>query len=72
MDTDTRTVQTSEMESVLFRLRCVYDTLMLIHSHSASKPLYCAADELMHITDEFADFLEEGSALDALKASGEN
>ena len=47
-------------------------TLMLIHSHSASKPLYCAADELMHITDEFADFLEEGSALDALKASGEN
>ena len=62
MDTDTRTVQASEMESVLFRLRCVYETLILIHGHSASKPLYCAADELMHITDEFADFLTDGAS----------
>ena len=60
MNTNTRTVQASEMESVLFRLRCVYDTLILIHSHSASKPLYCAADELKHITDKFADFLADG------------
>ena len=56
---DTCNVPVSEMESVLLRLQCVYDTLMLIHSHSFSKPLYCAADELMHITDEFSDFLEE-------------
>ena len=62
MDTDTRTVQVSEMENVLFRLRCVYDTLILIHSHSASRPLYCAADELMHIPDEFADFLANGAS----------
>ena len=34
---------------------------MLIHSHSFSKPLYCAADELMHVTDEFGDFLEESA-----------
>ena len=47
------------MENVLLKLQCVYDTLMLIHSHSFSKPLYCAADELLHITDEFKDFLEK-------------
>ncbi|MBQ6986059.1 MAG: hypothetical protein IJR48_04030 [Oscillibacter sp.] len=58
---DRRIVEYSEMESVLFRLRCVYETLILLHSHSASKPLYCAADELMHITDEFGDFLSEAA-----------
>ena len=52
-------VNASEMENVLLKLQCVYDTLMLIHSHSFSKPLYCAADELLHITDEFKDFLEK-------------
>ena len=62
---DRRIVEYSEMESVLFRLRCVYDTLILIHSHSASKPLYCAADELMHITDEFGDFLAEATTAPA-------
>ena len=56
---DRRIVEYSEMESVLFRLRCVYDALMMIHGHSASKALYCAADELMHVTDEFGDFLSE-------------
>lgn len=50
-------VQRDEMESVLLRLQCVYATLMMIHRDSSSKPLYCAADELMHITDEFGDFL---------------
>ena len=55
---DTCQVQVSEMESVLLRLQCVHAALMLIHSHSFSKPLYCVADELMHITDEFGDFLE--------------
>lgn len=55
-------VQVSEMESVLLRLQCVYATLMLIHGHNFSKPLYCAADELMHITDEFGDFLETAIA----------
>ncbi len=54
-----RLVRLDEMESVLLRLQCVYATLMMIHSHSFSKPLYCAADELMHVTDEFSDFLEE-------------
>lgn len=54
-------VQVSEMESVLLRLQCVYDTLMLIHSQNFSKPLYCAADELLHITDEFGDFLDEAT-----------
>lgn len=56
---ETLLVKTSEMENVLLRLQCVYDTLMLIHSHNFSKPLYCAADELMHITDEFNDLLEK-------------
>lgn len=55
---DTCQVQVSEMESVLLRLQCVHATLMLIHSNSFSKPLYCVADELSHITDEFSDFLE--------------
>lgn len=52
-----RIMEYSEMESVLLRLQCVYETLMMIHGQTYSKPLYCAADELMHITDEFGDFL---------------
>ena len=52
-----RIVEYSDMESVLLRLECVYETLMMIHGQTFSKPLYCAADELMHITDEFGDFL---------------
>lgn len=56
---DRRIVQVSEMESVLFRLKCVHAALMLIYNGNASKPLYCVADELMHVTDEFSDFLEE-------------
>ena len=59
---DRRIVEYGEMESVLFRLRCVYETLILIHARDASKPLYCAADELMHVTDEFGDFLSEAVA----------
>lgn len=55
-------VRLSEMESVLLRLQCVHATLMLIHGNCFSKPLYCAADELMHITDEFGDFLETAVA----------
>ena len=65
---DTCRVQVSEMESVLLRLQCVYATLTLIYSQSLCKPLYCAADELMHVTDEFGDFLEE--ALTAERETG--
>ena len=57
-----RLVQLDEMQNVLYRLRCVYDTLLLIHGQTLSNELYCAADELMHITDEFSDFLEESVA----------
>lgn len=56
-----RIVEYSEMESVLFRLQCVYETLMMIHGQTYSKPLYCAADELMHITNEFGDLLEKAA-----------
>ena len=59
---DTCRVQVSEMESVLLRLQCVYATLTLIYRQSLCKPLYCAVDELMHVTDEFGDFLEEALA----------
>ncbi|MBQ9492889.1 MAG: hypothetical protein IJR54_04040 [Oscillibacter sp.] len=59
---DRLTVERTEMENVLFRLQCVYDTLMMIQSRTFSKPLYCAADELMHIADEFGDFLEEAES----------
>ena len=58
-----RMVQLDEMESVLLRLQCVHATLMMIYAQSFSKPLYCAADELMHITDELSDFLEEAETL---------
>ena len=60
---DKRIVEYSGMESVLFRLRCVYETLMMIHGQTYSKPLYCAADELMHITDEFNGLLEKAATL---------
>ena len=59
-----RVVQLEEMESVLLRLQCVHATLMMIYAQSFSKPLYCAADELMHVADEFSDFLEESAILD--------
>ena len=61
MEQGQRIVQLEEMESVLLRLQCVHATLMMIHSHCFSQPLYCAADELMHVTDEFGDFLEEAA-----------